>query len=103
MRLAKVVVRVGFSSVANFNSFLLQCGQHGILNRHAMVIGCEVKVGDHICHALNDIVDEDIGGLLKPLESIKGHLNYFFFVLVHVICWLSRGWNPAGLVRCLCR
>ena len=74
-----------FILITNFHSFLFKPDKDRFLNRHAMVNGCEVKPGDHICHALNDMVDEDIGGSLKPLESIKGHLNYFLFVLVHFI------------------
>jgi hypothetical protein len=72
------------SSVTNFHSFLFKPDKDRFLNRHAMVNGCEVKPGDHICHALNNMIDEDIGGSLKPLESIKGHLNYLFFSFVHV-------------------
>ena len=100
MRLAKVGVLVVVSSVANFNSFPLKFGQHGILDRHAVVNGCEVEPGDCISHAPDDMVDEDIGGSLKSLKCFKGQFDYLFFVLVHVDWfWLGWGWNPAGLVR----
>jgi len=89
------VVRVVVSSVANFNSFLFKFSQHGILDRHAVINGCGMQPGDCVSHAPDDMVDEDIGGSLKPLECLKGQFDYLFFVLVHVICGLRRGWNPA--------
>jgi hypothetical protein len=57
MRLAKAVVRVGVSSVADFHSFLFKFSQHSILDRHAVVNGCEVEPGDGIGHAPDDMVD----------------------------------------------
>jgi len=90
MRPARSVVLVAFSSVANFHSFLFKFGQHGILDRHAVINGCEVQPGDCVSHAPDDMVDEDIGGSLKSLECLKGQFNYLFFVLVHV-GWLVGG------------
>ena len=66
MRLARLVVRVGVSSVANFNSFLLKFGQHGIIDKLSLDAG-EVKMPDGVAYALYDIIDRDIGGALHPV------------------------------------
>jgi hypothetical protein len=66
MRLAKLGVLLAFSSVADFHSFLLKFGQHGIIDKLSLDAG-EVKMPDGIAYALYDIIDRDIGGALHPV------------------------------------
>lgn len=98
MRLARWVALVAFSSVANFHSFLFKFGQHGILDRHAVVNGCKMQPGYRISHAFNDMVDEDIGGFAESLKRLKGQLDYLFFSFVHVGSgWVEPGMEPGGV------
>jgi hypothetical protein len=66
MRLARLVVLVAFSSVADFHSFLLKCRKHRIIDKLSLDAG-EVKMPDGIAYALYDIIDRDIGGALHPV------------------------------------